>query len=154
MRRRTQCACHHSVGIAALDHQATEIERVTNLLASLLDRYAFLLSELLEKLGIRLCKLNIVLIDKFSFLNMLEAELKGLGKYLFFLADEYHVGYAGFYHAVGRLECTRLKRFGKHQTLAVLLRTLGESFKQFHVISFLGFISQNYKKFPCLTKNF
>ena len=144
-----QGAGHHAVGMAGLDHQAPQVERIAGLLAGILDGDALLLAQLGEELGVGFYHGLVGWIHPRGLLYVLKVALTGDDHGVLLLADEDHLGGADTQDVVGGAHRARFRVFGEHQLLRVLLCLCRKTFKKCHgyrvKVLFL-FQLQNYKK--------
>ena len=140
-RCRTQRTGHHAVGIAGLDHQATEIEGIFHRLAGLLYGDALLLAEFLEEFGIFLRESSILRVVILGLVKIFKSEFLSLCKGLRLIADKDHISDFISDYTVGSLKGARFERFGEHQTLRMLLSFFGKTFKKCHDFSVILYIS-------------
>ena len=117
-----------SVGISALDDEASEVEWVEYLLVCLLYGHAFLLAELVEQLCVLFGLLRCCRVDDCSSVDVCESEFLCLSEYVVRVAYENYVGYVVGKAAVGRRECAFLERFGKHDALLVAASAIDDLF--------------------------
>ena len=122
-----------AVGIAALDDQAAEVERIEDGLAGHLEGHALLLAELEEELCVFFGLVAGLGIDDGSLVDMLEAQLGRIGEDFLAVADQDDVGKAVGDGAVGRGDGALLEGFREHDALPVGLGTRDNLVNEGHI---------------------
>ena len=88
MRCGTQRTRNHSVSIAALNHEASEIKGIAHNVACLVNRHTLAFAQFRKKLGIGFRKLHVVGVGECGFLDMWQSKLKSLGENFIAFANQ------------------------------------------------------------------
>ena len=110
---------HLTIGIAVLDDEATQVERILGSGESLLHGDAFVLAQLIEEFAIFLVHGFVVGVDEGGFAYVLEAQFLGFSLNFVGVAEQYDVGQSFFQKTVGGSECTGFKTLGENDALLV-----------------------------------
>ena len=121
-----------SVGIAALDDEASEIEGVEHLLLSLLQSHALLLPQFEEQLGIFFAFLTRGRVNQRSLVDVLQSELVGQCVDLVDIAEQDEVGKVIGQRLVSCGECTLLRCFREDDALLVAFCARNNFVNQVH----------------------
>ena len=121
-----------AVGVAVLDDEAAQIERVLHEFACLLNGHALLLAELEEQLCVFLLAGMVFGVDDSGLADIAKAPLHSLLSNLCGITDEDEVGHFVRQDLVGSLEGALLRSFGQYDALAVGLSARNKLFYEFH----------------------
>ena len=121
-----------SVGIAALDDEATEVQRIEHLLPGLLLGHALGLAQFVEQRCIIVGLGAGLGVDDGGLLHVLQTQFLGLRQNFLAVADEDDFGQLVGYGAVGSGQCALLQRFGEHDALFVALGSSNDFVDECH----------------------
>ena len=116
-----------SVGFATLDDEATVIERVEHLFASLFDGHTFLLAKFKEQLSIFFTLRRSSRVDESGFVDVLQSELVSKGMEFVDVAKNDDVCKSVSDSTVCSSECALLCSFREHDALFVSLSALNDT---------------------------
>ena len=115
-----------AVGIAVLDHQAAQVQRIVHQFAGLFDGHAFLFAQFAQQLCVFFRAGIVIRVDDSGLANVTQAPLFGAGMDFIRVAQQNQVGNSLCQYQVGSFQCAFFRAFRKDNALAVRFGALND----------------------------